>query len=237
MAPQAAAIASSKRRASPREISHNLNGQRLGRKGRDTRVRILAVAQEIIAEDAAATITLSEVARRAELRMASLYVYFSDLSELIEALLEPVMAEAEDSYLGVLRVRWADGELAEKCAEFVSGFYRFWQRNAQILHLRNTLADQKDVRMMRHRIESARPVIGLITGQMDHDPDQRRTAAVGMATVLYMGFERAIAIATDRHFGEGMAEAFAPDVDHYLSAETRLFSFGISEFRTSSAAA
>jgi AcrR family transcriptional regulator len=231
MAPQAAAIASSKRRTPAREVSHNLNGQRLGRKGRDTRERILAVAREIVAEESETAITLSEVARRAELRMASLYLYFADLTALLEALLEPVMAEAEDAYLGLLRTRWADEELAEKCGAFVSGFYRFWLNNAQILHLRNTLADQKDVRMMRHRIESARPVIGLITQQMDHDPDQRRTAAVGMATVLYMGFERAVNIATDRHFGEGMGEAFNPDVDHYLSAEARLLEFGIGEYR------
>jgi AcrR family transcriptional regulator len=231
MAPQAAAIANTRARKPAREISHNLNGQRLGRKGRDTRERILAVAREIVAEESDAVITLSEVARRAELRMASLYVYFADLSELVEALLEPVMAEAEDAYLGLIRTRWADVALAEKCSAFINGFYGFWYRHAQILHLRNTLADKKEQRMIRHRVESARPVIGMITQQMDHDPDQRGTPAVGMATVLYMGFERAINIATDTHFGEGMGEAFNPDVAHYLVAEAQLLEFGIRKNR------
>lgn len=220
-----------KRRTAPREVSHNLNGQRLGRKGRDTRERIIAVAQEIIASEDEALITISEVARRANLRMASLYVYFADLTELGLAMLEPVMAEAETSYLEVLRTPWPDAELSSRCELFVQGFYRFWQRNSGILHLRNTMADRKDGRMTEHRINSARPVIGLLVEQMGEDPNTRGSAAVGMATVLYMGFERAVNIATDRHFGDAMGERFAPDIEHYMEAEARLFELAIADFR------
>jgi AcrR family transcriptional regulator len=220
-----------KRRAAPREVSHNLNGQRLGRKGRDTRDRIIAVAQEIIASEDDALITISEVARRANLRMASLYVYFADLTELGLAMLEPVMAEAETSYLEVLRTPWPDAELGNRCELFVQGFYRFWQRNSGVLHLRNTMADRKDLRMTEHRINAARPVIGLLVQQMGEDPNARGSAAVGMATILYMGFERAVNIATDRHFGDAMGERFAPDIEHYMEAEARLFELAIADFR------
>lgn len=226
----------SKRRTSLREVSHNLNGQRLGRKGRDTRDRILAVAKEILAENDAAQITISEVARRANLRMASLYVYFSDLTELGLALLEPVMTEAETSYLQLLRTPWPDAELCQHCEQFVQGFFRFWQRNSEILHLRNMMADRKDGRMTEHRINSARPVIGLLVEQMRDDPNARGSAAVGMATVLYMGFERAVNIATDRHFGDAMGERFAPDIEHYLEAEARLFELAIADYRAKRAA-
>ena len=214
-----------------REVSHNLNGQRLGRKGRDTRDRILAAAKEIIEDFDEAQITLSEVARRANLRMASLYVYFADLTALGLAMLEPVMAEAESSYLEVLRTPWPDAELGKHCEQFVEGFYRFWQRHSAILHLRNTMADRKDSRMTDHRINAARPVIGLLIEQMRHDANARGSAAAGMATLLYMGFERAVNIATDRHFGDAMAGRFAPDVAHYMEAEVRLFELAIADFR------
>lgn len=231
MTATAQSITPIKRRAAPREVSHNLNGQRLGRKGRDTRDRIIAVAQEIIASEDEALITISEVARRADLRMASLYVYFADLTELGLAMLEPVMAEAETSYLEVLRTPWPDAELGNRCELFVQGFYRFWQRNSGVLHLRNTMADRKDLRMTEHRINAARPVIGLLVEQMGEDPNVRGSAAVGMATVLYMGFERAVNIATDRHFGDAMGERFAPDIEHYMEAEARLFELAIADFR------
>jgi AcrR family transcriptional regulator len=221
-----------RRRSAAKDVSHNLNGQRLGRKGRDTRDRIIAVAQEIIAEYDEAQITISEVARRANLRMASLYVYFADLTELGLAMLDPVMAESESSYLELLRTPWPDAELGQRCEQFVHGFYHFWQRHSGILHLRNTMADRKDSRMTEHRINAARPVIALIVRQMGHDPADTGSSAVGMATVLYMGFERAVNISTDRHFGDAMAGRFAPDVAHYMKAEARLFELAISDYRT-----
>ena len=79
----------SPRPAAVREgISHNLNGQRLGRKGRDTRDRIVAVTTELLSEPLEdGLITLSEVARRADIRMGTLYLYFADLTELVFAVL------------------------------------------------------------------------------------------------------------------------------------------------------
>src|SRR5579871_6514030 len=74
------------------EISHNLAGQRLGRKGRDTRERIMAAAAELIDEAGEGAISMSSVARRASLGMTSLYNYFADFTEVVLALLEPVMA-------------------------------------------------------------------------------------------------------------------------------------------------
>ena len=71
------AVASAARRRTraakvPENLSHNLNGQRLGRKGRDTRERIIAAAQEILTEPIEdGLITLSEVARRASIAAAA----------------------------------------------------------------------------------------------------------------------------------------------------------------------
>lgn len=62
-------------------LSHNQLGQRIGRKGRDTRGRIIAAAERLLADRAGPPITLSAVAREASLGMTSLYSYFKDLSE------------------------------------------------------------------------------------------------------------------------------------------------------------
>lgn len=222
----------SKKRTSLADVSHNLNGQRLGRKGRDTRDRIIAAAREIVEGPDETKITLSEVARRTGLRMASLYVYFKDLSELVVAMLEPVMAEAEASYLDMMRTPWPDQELEAHCQRFVAGFYGFWQRHSGILHLRNTMADRKDHLQTDQRIKAARPVIDLLVAQMGYDPAERGSMAVGMATVLYMGFERAVNIATDRHFGDAMTGQFMPDISHYLEAEVRLIQLAIADLRS-----
>src|SRR3546814_11955977 len=61
-------------------VSHNLNGQKLGRKGRITRERILAAAIELI-DSPEEAVTLSAVARRASLGMTTLYNYFTRSEE------------------------------------------------------------------------------------------------------------------------------------------------------------
>ncbi|MFT3966240.1 MAG: TetR/AcrR family transcriptional regulator, partial [Sphingobium sp.] len=91
---QAAAVKSSRRKAaSPPEeagddISLNLYGQRLGRKGRETRDRIISAANGLLARPEPVQVTLSAVAREASLGMTTLYLYFSDLTELLSAVLE-----------------------------------------------------------------------------------------------------------------------------------------------------
>lgn len=209
----------------------NLNGQRLGRKGRDTRDRILSAAREVLADNDE-PFTLSAVARRASLGMTSLYAYFSDLTELTLALLEPVMAQAEDSYVAPLRVRWPDDALFDRALTFVTGFHAFWQANSRVLHLRNTLSDAQDRRMMTHRVASARPVVRLLVGQMGEDTNATGSPASAMATVLYTGIERVVTVATDTVLPTLMPERFMPNVDHYLTAEAQLLEAGIAHYRS-----
>jgi AcrR family transcriptional regulator len=70
-------------------LSHNLVGQRLGKKGRDTRERILAATDRLLAGPPDTAISLSAVAREASLAMTTLYIYFNDLTELLLAVLDP----------------------------------------------------------------------------------------------------------------------------------------------------
>src|ERR1700743_1868703 len=88
-------------------LSHNLLGQRLGKKGRDTRDRILAATERLLAGPPDAPITLSAGAREASLGMTSLYLYFNDLTELLLAQLSATMSLARESYGDHLREHWS----------------------------------------------------------------------------------------------------------------------------------
>jgi AcrR family transcriptional regulator len=213
-------------------ISHNLNGQRLGRKGRDTRDRIIATVCEILSEPASeGPITLSEVARRSGVRMATLYIYFADMTELMLAVLEPVMEDAQQAYIAHLEQLWPDDALYESCYRFVLAFHGFWQRHSRILHFRNSVSDQQDKRMMAHRVEAATRIIALFVNQMQHDPAVIRSEAAGMATVLYTGIERIIVVSTDQMMPTVMPGHFSPNVENYLKSEARLLEFAIREYR------
>jgi len=104
--------------AGAKPLSHNLNGQRLGRKGRDTRARILAATNELLAGPIDTPISLSAVARQASLGMTSLYQYFTDLTELLLALLEPLMTD--ERLQGNHRLDTARAHLLELAGKLVA---------------------------------------------------------------------------------------------------------------------
>ena len=210
------------------DISHNLNGQRLGRKGRDTRDRILAAAAELVYAGPRDTpISLSAVARQASLGMTSLYNYFADLTELLVALLDPVMATAEEAYLADLRVRWDDAELSQRCDQFVRAYQEFWARHSRLLHLRNSLSEGMDERMTLCRLRATQPIIRLLCEQMGGNPRAHRSREFGMATVLMIGIERSVTISTDNELPSRLAADIRHDVDHFLRPCARLLEMGI----------
>jgi AcrR family transcriptional regulator len=212
-------------------LSHNLNGQRLGRKGRDTRDRIIAAAQDVLNGPREVPVTLSAVAREAGLGMTSLYNYFSDLSELLLAVLDSIMVKSEAAYVAEMKTRWPDEKLYDHCFGFLTNFHSFWDRNSRLLHLRNSMAEQLDARMMRHRVACANPIIMLIVHQMGREEATYDSPAYGMATVLYTGIERVITVATDIDMQNVIQGSFSYSIDHYLQPEARLLELGIREFR------
>lgn len=216
---------------STKAVSHNLNGQRLGRKGRDTRDRIIAAAHEILAESEYSLITLSEVARRASLRMGSLYLYFSDLTELVLAMLEPAMATVDETIMPLLEERWPDDELSDRAYQFVSTYHQFWVQYSRLLHLRNNMSDRHDQRMMLNRVHTAQPIMRRLIVQMDGDLSKTESPIFSMATALMTGLERVATVTTDTSLPMLINAPFSSKFDNLLRAESRLFEMGIRDYR------
>lgn len=213
------------------DISHNLNGQRLGRKGRDTRERILLAAAQILAGPEDVPISLTAVARKASLGMTSLYNYFKDLTELLLAVLEPVMQTAADQYLCLLDEEWPDEELDERCQAFVLAYHSFWARNSRLLHLRNSMADQFDARMVAQRIGSTQPVIERLLRQMVGDDEAARREAGSTAAMVMIAVERSITIATDRRLGPLIGWDGRQDEHRFVRPGARLMALVIRDTR------
>jgi len=220
--------------AQKESLSHNLLGQRLGRKGRDTRDRIIAATEKLLAGPADAAISLSAVAREASLGMTTLYLYFSDLPELLLAILAPVTATAEESYIAHLREPWADQDLGAHCLRFIEAYHAFWVRHSRILHLRNAYADDGDERMRLNRIAFSRPVMDMFVQQMEGDPGNLRTPNYYMSSVLMTGIERMITIATDEKFRSFFQEDSDSHIRNLLRTEARLLELALRDGRAQS---
>lgn len=178
-------------------VSHNQVGQKLGRKGQETRERILAAVLRLLADPDGPPLTLSGVAKEAHVRPPNVYLYFPDLGDLLLAALRRVMDTAEEAYLAQLRPRWADDTLRETCREFLGAYYRFWQRNARLLHMRNAMADANDLRFLRYRNDVTLPLINLLADQIGSSENADDGT---LASVLLTGVERLATVVTNPQF-------------------------------------
>ncbi|WP_022673832.1 TetR/AcrR family transcriptional regulator [Novosphingopyxis baekryungensis] len=218
--------------ANVKDIDTNLQGQKLGNKGRITRERIMTVARDLIENPSSEGFSLSAVARHTELRMSSIYNYFADPTELFLAVFEPIAEEAEEAYIGLIRDRWPDEEVETRSTQFIAAFHTYWQRHSRILHLRNRLADQHDERVMLKRISMARNVVRLLGQQAGGNAVEGTGPEYDLASVLYTGLERVVTIATD----EEMKAHYPPQIKPRFEGGTlyqqaRLLALAISDER------
>lgn len=218
--------------AKTKVVDTNLQGQKLGKKGRITRERILDAARALIEDPDGEGFSLSAVARLSDLRLSSIYNYFADPIELFLAVLEPVVEEADEAYLGLLRDRWPDERLGECCDQFIAAFHGYWKQHSRILHLRNRLADQHDARVLNQRIAMARRVVRRLGWQMGGDIDTATGTQFDLASVLYTGLERVVTIATD----EELKKHYPPDIrprfeGRTLHQQARMLALGIADER------
>jgi AcrR family transcriptional regulator len=210
--------------SSGQALSHNQLGQRIGRKGRDTRGRIIAAAERLLADRTGPPITLSAVAREASLGMTSLYSYFKDLSELVGAVLEPAMALSEEAYVAQVRTFWPDETLGEHCRRFVESYHRFWCDHAGVLHLRNAMSDQGDERMLVFRQTNIGPLFNLLLMQIEARDKSVLSVETGIVTALVTGLERLITVLTHPNYAEmtQRSGALLEDEDRAIQVQAAL---------------
>ncbi len=215
--------------------SHNLLGQRLGRKGQETKERILVTALRLIEGSQDMPVTLTAVAREASVGMTTLYLYFPDLGDLILAVLSRVMDCAEQAFVDRLRTRWPDAALLASAQGFLHAHYQFWRRHSRILHLRNSFEDAGDARFLHYRNGVSRPLIELLIKQMDGLPEPMNAPWANSATVLLTGFERLATITTNPIFHTNLRDigvvAVQAYIDDLLNAEAELIALAIRHHR------
>jgi AcrR family transcriptional regulator len=224
------------------QAGYNLLGQRLGRKGQETRERILATALRLIeASSREAPVTLSGVAREASVGMTTLYLYFPNLGDLVLAVLTRVMSCADEAFVDRLRVRWPDDGVAAGAENFVHAHYQFWRRHSRILHLRNSFEDAGDARFLKYRTRVSVPLIELLILQMDGAPHLFNNPVSNCATVLVTGFERLATITTNPIFHTNLRDSGEHKVQDYidalLNAEAQLIALAVRHHRGEKAAA
>lgn len=180
------------RGSSPFMDEVNKHGQSIGRKGAESRRRLMDATRKLIAVEPAHKISASSIARAAGLASQTFYLYFKDIDEILLALSNEAGADMQDVH-DALGAEWDTAAPEEQARRFIDAFTAYWDRHRAILTVRNYLSDSAHPAFLVVRQDAAIPLINAIANRMlaahpDHDLDPK--SAFARSVIIYSAIER-----------------------------------------------
>ncbi len=136
----------------------NLHGQKMGRKGRETRQRIMDVTLEMLKSRSYKDLTVSDVAFEADVSSSTFYVYFEDIEDVLFACVQAAALDLDPLY-EILGEEWTRDNLQANIRKFVDIYNELWEKYRIELRVRNLEADQGNLRFLNLRIETTRGIL------------------------------------------------------------------------------
>jgi AcrR family transcriptional regulator len=171
-------------------VGRNKHGQALGRKGVESRRRLLEAGRTLLTR--AEKLTPSSVARAAGLASQTFYLYFADINELLLILAEEATGDMGE-VMATLDGPWDPASIEQHSRRFVDAFYGFWDTHSAVLSFRNFQSDLGDPAFIQVRQEAAMPIVTSIAKRIStaqgaeelSEPD-----ALARAVIIYAAIER-----------------------------------------------
>ncbi len=170
----------------------NQDGQAIGRKGAESRARLLTAARHLVTATPAEALTASAIAREAGLASQTFYLYFKGVDD---ALLYLSREASEDTgeIAAELDRSWDAGKLRYHAECVVSAFYRYWDKHRAILNIRNFRADGGQDSFVEVRNTSAVPIVTKIAARIRAargDDLLTERESLARAIVIFSAIER-----------------------------------------------
>ena len=163
----------------------------LGRKGRETRARLLGATRALLETTSPLHLTAAAIAKEAGIAPATLYVYFADVQDVLYALaLETHEAFAR---LAESHAEWfTDSSRFESDAKaLIAAYNEVYSAHACVLQYRSLEADRGNARFVELQMTNAVPVIELLARAIRRNrSDLSKAEAFADAVVLQCAMER-----------------------------------------------
>ncbi|CAN5237942.1 hypothetical protein BH10PSE13_BH10PSE13_25150 [soil metagenome] len=169
----------------------NKHGQALGRKGEESRRRLLDATLSLIALESVHKLSASKIARAAGMVSQSFDLYFKEIDEVLLILAEEAAAELAE-VAAILRDAPTEMPADLLSGKFVDAYSDYWDRHRPILNARNYIADSGNNEFLRVRHEATMPIIHAIADRIVAQPGETltRALAVSRAVIIYVSLER-----------------------------------------------
>jgi AcrR family transcriptional regulator len=203
----------------------NKDGQAIGRKGSETRTRLLDAARFLIATMSVEKVTASGIARAASLASQTFYLYFDDVDEVLLHLSREAALDTGE-IVAELDRPWTSDATREHAERFVSAFYQYWDKHRAILNIRNFRADGGQEPFTQIRNDSAMPIVNRIADRIRKAQGEATVSdrdALARAVIVYSAIERMAARYASLHFVSDMLNS-----DDLKRAETEILTLLLS---------
>jgi len=174
-------------------VDTNKNGQMLGRKGMETRQRVMDAARRLLATYSPIELTALSISREAKTAPATFYVYFDDVQDVLYALCAETAREITDLFDGGRLLR-DPARFHEDALQLVRAFNAVWDRHSDILLYRNLEADRGNPVFDKLRTEAAIPTLDALAERIEHayppEARPRRASIYAEAVVFFVALER-----------------------------------------------
>ncbi|NKI16335.1 TetR/AcrR family transcriptional regulator [Spongiibacter sp. KMU-166] len=125
-------------------VTTNNHGQSLGRKGMQTRKRLMDAARKLLKSGSPVELTAVSIAKKAKSSSATFYLYFADVRGILLALTEEAETDMQAVH-AVLDEPWDPKVLdVEHSRRVVQAFASVWDKHREVLRYRNLEADRGD---------------------------------------------------------------------------------------------
>lgn len=182
-------------------VKTNKHGQSLGRKGHETRQRLMNATLQLLKTSSPVELTAVSIAKKAKSSSATFYLYFSDVRGILLALNEA--AEADMSVVhDALDQPWDPNALNMEHAEgVVKAFVAVWDKHREILRYRNLEADRGDPSFESIRLRTSVRIVSRFAEHIfaahNNEAGFTRNDAMAEASVLVAAMERLAATDLD----------------------------------------
>jgi AcrR family transcriptional regulator len=184
----------------------NKQGQALGRKGEESRRRLLDATLALLTKGSMHKISASAIAREAAMASQSFYLYFKDIDEVILALAQEAAVDLQ-GVVALLANAPGDSEPKMLSKQVIDAFADYWDRHRPILIARNYIADSGNMQFLKLRQDATMPMIHALADRIQAArQDVTRVEAVSRAVVVYSAMERLAARAQSAQYEPASGE-------------------------------
>lgn len=134
-----------------------LDGRSLGRRGAQTRQRLLDATAQLLEDEGLRELKVVDIARSVELSPATFYQYFRDVEEAVLALAVEV-GEETSSLHALFAQSWSGPDGLAVVRKLVEDFISNWDQHRVVLRTRNLAAQEGDERFREVRNQALRPI-------------------------------------------------------------------------------